>query len=414
MRLDVNTLGTFHEMAQEGALAAADRLTKMADVRTSVDVTKVNFMSEDDIRSEFSGGDYLGVKVQLAGGPGGQSIVVFDEESAEEFVASLVPEGAREDTEGFSEMDRSAITELGHILNNGFIDGWADVLQTAIDISTPEFVRGDSAEAVLGDLSQLMERADLALMFQSHIDAAGHDVAFSHYLLPEYDAMADALSTVTEGPRSQGFDYEKLTGFDQMVDQGAEEVANSVTKMTGFDTEVTIRRINFVPVEAIPQDISDERQVGVAFTYDGLPSGYLVFLFDEESAEEIVEALLPSSPDEALGAMGESAIKELGNIMASGFLDGWANVLDTAIDMSTPNYIRDMGSALVDPIAIEIAQNQEYAFVFDTLIRARDREFDCVIMAIPEEGDLERALDELEMDEIGSEPDAPSFPIDEV
>jgi chemotaxis protein CheC len=199
-----------------------------------------------------------------------------------------------------------------------------------------------------------------------------------------------------------------------MVDKGAEEVANSVTQMTGFETSVQIRRINFVPVESIPKDVSNLRQVGVAFTFDGLPSGYLVFLFGEESAREIVDSLLPTTPEDTLGEMGESAIKELGNIMASGFLDGWANVLDTAIDMSTPNYIRDMGSALVDPIAIEVARNQEYAFVFDTLIRARDREFDCVIMAIPEEGDLERALDALDMDAIGEEREAPSFPIDEV
>ncbi|MEF8774680.1 MAG: chemotaxis protein CheC [Halobacteriales archaeon] len=413
MRLDVNTLGTFHEMAREGAGAAARRLSKMTDVTATVDVTKVNFMSESDIRSEFADGGYVGVKVKLAGGPGGQSIVVFDEQSVASIVETLVPDGGSSG-EGLSDMDRSAITELGHILNNGFIDGWADVLETAIDISTPEYVRGETAEAVLGDLDQLMERAELALMFQSHIQATGEEIAFNHYLLPDHDAMDDALSKVTARPLDQGFDYEKLTAFDRMVDQGADEVANSVTQMTGFDAAVDIRRINFVPVETIPRDVSEKRQVGVAFTFDGLPSGYLVFLFDEESAEEIVEALLPSSPEEALGAMGESAIKELGNIMASGFLDGWANVLDTAIDMSTPNYIRDMGSALVDPIAIEIAEDQEYAFVFDTVIVARDREFDTVIMAIPEEGDLERALDALEMDAIGKEPETPSFPIDEV
>jgi chemotaxis protein CheC len=73
-----------------------------------------------------------------------------------------------------------------------------------------------------------------------------------------------------------------------------------------------------------------------------------------------------------------------------------------------------MGSALVDPIAIEIAQDQEYAFVFDTKIEAHDREFDTIIMAIPEEGDLERALDALDEEDIGKEPETPSFPIDEV
>jgi len=411
MRLDVNTLGTLHEMAQEGAQGAADRLSKMTNVETQLDVTKVNFMTREDIRAEFEEGAFYGVRVRLAGGPGGQSLVVFDRDSANEIARTLVP-----DTESgeLSRMDRSAITELGHILNNGFIDGWADVLETAIDISTPAFVEGETADAVIGDLEAAMGDSDLALMFQSHIHAVDTEISFSHYLFPDYDALGGALSEVTEPAETRGFPYEKLTGFDRMVDEGAEEVANSVTQMTGFETTVEIRRINFVPVETIPKDVSDLKKVGVAFTFDGLPSGYLVFLFDDDSAREIVESLLPTTPEDALGEMGESAIKELGNIMASGFLDGWANVLDTAIDMSTPNYIRDMGSALIDPIAIEVARNQEYAFVFDTLIRARDREFDCVIMAIPEEGDLERALDALDMDAIGEEREAPSFPIDEV
>jgi chemotaxis protein CheC len=181
-----------------------------------------------------------------------------------------------------------------------------------------------------------------------------------------------------------------------------------------IETSVDVSRLSFVPVSSVPDGIDERAYVGLVFAFTGTPSGYLAFLFDESSAREIVEATVPSPPDDEFGEMGTSAIKELGNIMASGFLDGWANVLDTAIDMSTPNYIRDMGSALVDPIAIEVARNQEYAFVFDTLIRARDREFDCVIMAIPEEGDLERALDALDMDAIGEEREAPSFPIDEV
>jgi micrococcal nuclease len=60
MKLDINTLGTFHDMAHEGAQAAADRLSKMTNVETQLDVTKVNFMSEEDIRAEFKEDAYYG------------------------------------------------------------------------------------------------------------------------------------------------------------------------------------------------------------------------------------------------------------------------------------------------------------------------------------------------------------------
>jgi len=114
--------------------------------------------------------------------------------------------------------------------------------------------------------------------------------------------------------------------------------------------------------------------------------------------------MVPNEPDDEFGQMGQSAIKELGNIMASGFLDGWANVLDTTIDHSPPEYIHDMGAAVIDPVVIQLGENQEFAFVFDTVVQAADREFDCNIYAIPDEADLERAINDLPMDRIEDAP----------
>ncbi len=417
MKLDVNVLGTFHRMAREGAEQAANRLTQMTGVGTRVEVTKLNFMTAEDVQTEFGGRQHVGVRVDLAGGPGGTSIIVFEAGDARQIVSTLLQKTTEDEPEGeesFGEMDRSAITELGHIMNNGFIDGWADVLRTAIDISTPSFAAGASAEPIVGDLDEMTGDQDLALMFRSQIAAVGTRFGFRHYLFPDHDAMADTLARHRDG--SDGFEFEKLIGFDQMVEQGATEVANSVTQMTGFKTGIEIRQLNFVPVESIPQQISEEQLVGVAFSFDGMPSGYLIFLFDEPSAEEIIEALLSRPPQgngDGFDEIERSAIEEFGNIMASGFLDGWANVLGTAIDHSTPNYVRDMGSAVIDPIAIEVGQDQEYAFVFDTSIDAAERAFDCGIYAIPEEGRLEEALAALEVQNVDQASEKPSFPLDE-
>jgi chemotaxis protein CheC len=177
-------------------------------------------------------------------------------------------------------------------------------------------------------------------------------------------------------------------------------VASNITTMTGIETEIEIRRLNFASLEAIPEEIDDEMLVGVAHELDGKPSGYLLFLFDEGSAREVVEAMVPSPPDDEFGELGVSAIKELGNIMASGFIDGWANVLGTTIDHSPPEYIHDYGAAVIDPVVIQLGEDQEFAFVFDTVMRANDREFDCSIYAIPNQDDLERALNDLDVERV--------------
>ncbi len=410
MKLDVTALGTFYQMAQEGAGLAAGRLTRMTDVDTRVGVTKLNFMRGSDIRAEL-GDDVrkVGVRVELTGALDGHAVLVFDWESATRLVRTLQPSVGPENElpdapdEGFDEMNRSAITEVGQIMHSGFIDGWADVLGSAIDVSTPEYVDGGSAEPFLAGIETAPGSDDLALLFQSQIEAIDTEIQFRYYLFPDHDSMEDVLEQ--QGASSEdGIEYDKLAGFDRLAQRGADEVASNVTTMTGIETDVEIRRLNFVPLEVLPEEIDDEMLIGVAFEFDGMPSGYLLFLFDESSAREIVNAMLPMAPDDAFGEMGQSAIKELGNIMASGFLDGWANVLDTTIDHSPPEYTHDMGAAVIDPVVIQLGEDQEYAFVFDTSVRAAEREFDCNIYAIPDESDLERAINDLPMDRIEEVP----------
>ncbi|USZ70734.1 chemotaxis protein CheC [Natronosalvus halobius] len=406
MKLDVNALGTFYRMAREGAGLAAGRLTKMTGVETQVGVTKLNFMRGEEIRHDFEDGtEKVGIRVKLSGGLDGHSVVVFDRNSALRIVEMLIAEA---DVEEFDEMSMSAATEVGQVMNSGFIDGWADVLETVIDVSTPQFIEGATAEPFFGDIDEAPGEGDMALLFQSHINAVGTELSFSHYLFPARDSMASLLERLRT---SDGIEYDKLDGFDRMAEQGAEEVAKTATTLTGIETSVEIRRLNFVSLEAIPASVPNERLVGVAFEFDGTPSGYLLFLFDEESAHEIVDAMVPMETDdeEGFGEMERSAITELGNIMASGFLDGWANVLDTTIDHSPPEFIHDIGAAAIDPVIIQLGENQEFAFVFDTQVMADGREFDCDIYAIPDERDLERALNDLDVDRIEETPTTAEF-----
>ncbi|MFC4543717.1 chemotaxis protein CheC [Halosolutus amylolyticus] len=405
MKLDVNALGTFYRMAREGAGLAAGRLTHMTDVETQVGVTKLNFMRGREIRRDFDdSSEKVGIRVKLTGAIEGYSVVIFERENALRLVETLLSEA---DGEEFDEMTRSAATEVGHIMNSGFIDGWADVLEAVIDVSTPEFVEGQSADAFFGDIAEAPDDDDLALLFQSRIETVGTEVGFSHYLFPKRESMSQLLDQLRT---SDGIEYDKLDGFDRMAERGAEEVAKTATTLTGIDTSVEIRRLNFVSLEAIPEQVADETLVGVAFEFDGMPSGYLLFLFDEESAHEIVDAMVPAEIEEdGFGEMGTSAITELGNIMASGFLDGWANVLDTTIDHSTPEFIHDIGAAAVDPVIIQLGENQDFAFVFDTVVVADGREFDCEVYAIPDEDDLERALNDLDVDRIEEAPTTAEF-----
>lgn len=411
MRLDVDALGTFYEMAQEGAGLAASRLTAMTGLPARVGVTHVNFARGSSVRRDLGDGtERAGVRVSLSEGVDGTSLLLFDRESVGTVTETVTDDVAAADRERARE---SAVTEVGQIMNNGYVDGWANVLGTTIDVSPPTYVEGSDPRAFLGGSTPAPDGDELALVFRNAAETTEREITFRHYLLPDRETVERLFRRRGNG---RSIELEKLVGFDRIAHQGAEAAARSLSKMTGIDASVDIRRINFVSLDAIPNEVSTEPQVSVAFSFDGMPSGYLLILFDEHSARALAGAALDAPTTGEFGALERDTVQELANVMTSGMLDGWANLLETRIDHSTPAYAHDMGAAAVDPLVVGLGQRQEFAFVFDTRIRAVDTELDVDVFVIPDEADLKEALASFELDAVEGTPATASteFPADGV
>jgi chemotaxis protein CheC len=395
MKLDVESLGTIYEMADQGAELAASRLTPMTGLGTRVAVTRLEFTAPAAVRGRLDDGRRRrGVHTGFSGGLDGTALVLFDDDSAEDVLSSVL-----EGIEGADEVRRSALSEVGQIITSGFVDGWADVLDRTIDLEMPSFVAGSEPDAFLSEADYDLMHDELALLFGSRVETDGASVEFEHLLFPDHESLMALFARQNSGG-GRAIEYEKLTGFDRMVRHGATRVTDHLTKMTGIDASIDVRRVNFVSLDAIPRGLPTEPHVSVAFSFDGLPSGYLLVLFDQSSAESLVDAATEEGEGE-LDEFGRDTVGEISNIMASALLDGWANMLDTTIDHSTPAYAHDMGAAVVDPLIVGLSDDQEFAFVFDTRITALDATFDCEIYAIPDEADLERALDRLDLSRVG-------------
>jgi chemotaxis protein CheC len=194
-------------------------------------------------------------------------------------------------------------------------------------------------------------------------------------------------------------DIESLGTFSRTAQAGAERAARNLTGMTGIETNVDITQLRFVPIEAVPGELRDQQHVGVVLEFEGVLGGYVLILFDEASARDVVGALVPGTETvESFEGRERSAMKEIGNVMTSSFIDGWANVLDTTIDISPPQFVHDMGRAVAQSVVARLGQKQAFAFLFDATLRADDREFDCEIYALPDETGLRDALDDLDPD----------------
>jgi chemotaxis protein CheY-P-specific phosphatase CheC len=229
------------------------------------------------------------------------------------------------------------------------------------------------------------------LAFRNHLETVDEEAGFYIYMLPTQDSVETIVDAA--GDADDAIPVETFTSFSQMISEGAGQASEDLTAMTGIDTNVDVSRLSFVPVEGVPMELTDEARRGVVLEFSGTPSGYIAILFDPESAESVADALMPGM--DADPAMRKSALQEIGNIVTSGFLDGWANSLETTIEISPPTYVDDIASAIVDPLVTELARTQDYAFLIDSAIATPDETFTCDIYALPDERELRAAFDQL-------------------
>ena len=403
MNLDVESLRTFSDLAQSGAEEAADSLATLTGFDSRVSVTKVEMSSRTDVEQQFRERDLVSVHIGFSGAIDGRTVLAFDRDRAVSLVDALVP-GASDDPE--SDLATSGLKELGNIMLGGFIDGWADFLGDTIDITTPTYVELD-ADRSLRDVIDASDTddesdADLTLdsqetdtnhilAFQNHLETVDETAGFYIYMLPTQSSVRTIVDAA--GDTDDALPVETFTSFSQMVTEGSGQASADLTAMTGIDTDVDVSRLSFVPIEGVPMQLADEARQGVVLEFMGTPSGYIAILFDPDSAESIADALMPGM--DADPAMRKSAIQEIGNIVTSGFLDGWADTLGTTIDISPPTYVDDIGSAIVDPLVTELAQTQEHAFLIDSAIVTPDETFTCDIYALPDETELRAAFERL-------------------
>ena len=194
--IDIRKLALFNKMAKEGGNTVADHLSQMTGMETEMEITKINFIDIPDIRKHVGDEKLIGISIQLQEPPHGHILFLLNSANAKKLAQGMLGDmgGADPESEGFTDMERSAIQEIGNIMTSGFIDGWANVLETTIDMGTPTFTYGPGSgmvDELVGDRD-----SDMALMFDSHVQAPESDVDVKVYTFPELEELVELMQEI--------------------------------------------------------------------------------------------------------------------------------------------------------------------------------------------------------------------------
>ncbi len=127
---------TLQRDGEGGGNTVAENLSTLTDPEAELYVTRINMLEVFHNMAAVGPKQRIGIAVELVEPPHGHILFLIDAPSAKRLAGHMLGDGPETGGDGFSEMEKSAIEAFGNIMTSGFIDGWVNVLQTTIDIST--------------------------------------------------------------------------------------------------------------------------------------------------------------------------------------------------------------------------------------------------------------------------------------
>jgi chemotaxis protein CheC len=193
-------------------------------------------------------------------------------------------------------------------------------------------------------------------------------------------------------------DIRKLSFINEMAKVGTTGVADNMGKLTGQNAQMEVTKTNFIDIADIQSQLDSGQRVGVRVRLLDPPHGHILVLFPEASAKKITAIMLRDVVDDmsdVSGEMARDAVEEMGNMMASGFLDGWADILSRAIDSAAPQLVYAEGSEIVGRTA-ELG-GEDMALFFDSSLNVPSYQIEAEIYAFPDLGEFVEMVNGIEV-----------------
>jgi chemotaxis protein CheC len=196
-------LDALKEVGNVGAGNAATALSKMTSRRIDMSVTRVSVLDTDSI-VQFSGATPNGVAavyLPFYGDVKGMALIFFSLERISDLLVLLT--GAPPRAPGdFTEMEKSAIQELGSILSGSYLSALFKFIKIQMIQGVPALIV-DMAPAILDTvLVDREEKGESAILIETEFMESGKQLTGCFFLIPEAGGLEKLFEAFT---RSLGF-----------------------------------------------------------------------------------------------------------------------------------------------------------------------------------------------------------------
>ena len=189
---------------------------------------------------------------------------------------------------------------------------------------------------------------------------------------------------------------EQISRLDSIARVGGDKIGSALSKWTATDIITKSSHASIVHYSQLlePSFSPEDLITAILIKVSGALSGYLIFLFDEKSAIEIVTRILHREIDSILELddISRSVMEETGNIIGTAFLNTLAMNLNLEIYPSSPIIACDLSGAIVETIMAQFAIQGEYALSCHICFSSSNDKINGIFSMFPEDIDAWRSI----------------------
>ena len=185
------------EIGNIGAGNATTALSQLINARIDMRVPKVELLTFAELAEVIGGAETLvaGILLSLEGDIQGSMLFILESNAARLLVQQLM--GCKDDsTEQFTEMETSALQEIGNIISGAYLSAISSLTNMLITASVPSLAF-DMAGAILSvPAIEFGKLGDKALFIESQFKDMDVDISGYFILIPTLDSYSKILKSL--------------------------------------------------------------------------------------------------------------------------------------------------------------------------------------------------------------------------
>jgi chemotaxis protein CheC len=189
-------LDILRELSNIGSGNAASALAKMIHTKIDMKVPQIRLISFDEIVQRLGGADTVaaGIYLSVSGDISCRLLFMLPIEAAKELTSLLM--GFKDEGELFSEMESSALMEIGSIMCGTYMNAIAQMTNMHLKSSVPA-LGVDMASSIIDAILALYgEVSDHVLLMENEFVRDGQGVMGNFLLLPDPESLPKIFSAL--------------------------------------------------------------------------------------------------------------------------------------------------------------------------------------------------------------------------